>query len=90
MTNNTGVQFDEEHGFAPIPEPELEPPVFGDVLIKAGIVANPRDVSLLLGILAVALIAGSFYMLASAVPPVPELGADTLRPGETVPQYRQP
>ena len=90
MTDNTGVDgiaFDEDHGFEPIPEPELEPPVLGDVLIKTGIVANPDDISMFLGIAAVALIAGSFYVLASSIPQPPTLGKDVLRSGETVPQY---
>ena len=90
MTDRTevsGVSFDEDQGFDPIPEPELEPPIFGDVMIKTGIVANPGDVSIVLGVLAVVLIAGSFYILASSIPQPPALGGDVLRAGEAVPGY---
>lgn len=82
-----GVQFDDNQGFDPIPEPELRPPTLGDSLLKAGVLSNPGDLTMMLGVFALLLIAGSFFLIASSVPPPPELGGDVLRSGEVAPQY---
>lgn len=84
-----GVQFDDQQDLGEIPEPELKPPTMGDTLLKSGVLANPGDLSIMLGIFAVLLLVGSFYLLASSIPPPPELGSDVLRPGERVPEYVQ-
>lgn len=81
------VQFDEDQNFDPIPQPKLEPPTFGDSLLKSGVLSNPGDLAIMLGIFALLLIAGSFYLIASSVPPPSNLGEDILRPGEVPPNY---
>lgn len=82
-----GVEFEESNEFAPIPQPKLEPPTFGDAVLRSGVVSSPGDAAIILGIFALLLVAGSFYLLASSVQPPPELGADVLRSGEHVPEY---
>ena len=84
---SNGVQFDEDQGFDSIPRPELQPPSISHVLLKGGIVSSPGDAAFIFGVAAVALIGFSFYIIASAVPPPPELGADTPRSGEHIPDY---
>lgn len=80
-----GVEFDENQGFDPIPQPDLKPPTIGDNLIRSGVFSHPGDLTTMLGIFAVILIGAAFYLLINAVPPPPELGSDVLRSGESIP-----
>jgi hypothetical protein len=81
------VHFDETSPFDPIPQPLSRPVTVGDVFFRTGIISAPGDAVFILAFFAVALIGFSFYIIASAVPPVSELGPDTLLPGEVVPGY---
>jgi hypothetical protein len=83
----SGIQFDENQNFDPIPEPVLQPPTFADGLLKSGVISKPGDAIALLAVFALILISASFYILISSVPQPPTLGSDMLRPGEQVPSY---
>lgn len=80
------VRFDEEREeLIPIPRPK--PVTMASMLLHSGIASRPGDAMIILAIVAFCLIAGSFYFLASAVPPPPNLGNDVLRPGEVPAAY---
>lgn len=81
------VEFDENPEFDPLPELKPVPPSFGDALLRSGVLSSPGDAALILGMFAVLLVAGSFYLIASSVPPPPLLGEDVVRPGERIPEY---
>jgi len=84
---NGGVEFEENQNFDPIPQPVLKPPSVVDSFLKSGVISNPGDAAVLLGVFALLLIGVSFYVLISSVPPPPNLGSDVLRQGEQVPDY---
>ncbi len=60
----------------------------GTAILRIGLVNSPGDAAVILAIAAGLLIAGSMYLLASAVPPPVELGPDEPRQGERIPSYR--
>lgn len=79
--------FEEGQKFDPMPTPRPEPLTLGRAMVNARIVSSPGEASLVLAILAAALIGFAFYLIASSVQPPPTLGPDELRPGEEVPSY---
>lgn len=81
------VIFDEAQKLPSLPEARAKPTTLSDVILHSGVVSSPGDAAILLAVCAMLLIAGSIYFLAASVPPPPTLGADDLRPGETVPNY---
>lgn len=86
---NDSVVFDDEMAGDTLPTVRPERRDMGRVLLRIGLVNSPGDAAALLAIAAGLLIATSIYLLASSVPPVVELGPDTLRPGEQVPSYQR-
>ena len=79
-----GVRFDDDT----IPIPPVRPHSVGDRLIGAGVAVNQGHAQLLLALVAALAVIGAIYFMLSAVPPLPELGEDRPRPGETIPSNR--
>ena len=81
------VQFDEEKDIlAPIPRPR--PVTMSTLLLRTGIAASPGHAAMLLALAASMLMIVSMYLLSTAVAPLPKLGNDVPRPGETIPSNR--
>lgn len=85
---NSPVIFDEENKvLADMPIPHPEHRGMGYALIRAGMANSRGDAALILAVALGLLVATSIYFIASAIPEPPVLGGDTLRPGESVPEY---
>lgn len=82
------IVFDDDaaHVLA-LPTPVPEGPTMAASVVRFGIAGSFKDAAVLLAIGAFLLIAASIYFLASSIPENPVLDADTLRQGETVPDY---
>ncbi len=79
-----GVRFQEDNASMPAVHPR---PV-SERLGGFGITVSAFQAQLLLTALASLAVIGTIYFMLSAVPPLPELGEDRLRPGEVVPANR--
>lgn len=81
------VTFHEPQNFDELSIARPEPHGFAYRLARAGIMGTPGDAAILIAVGALLLIAVNFYLFAKSIPEPPVLGADTLRAGETVPDY---
>jgi hypothetical protein len=83
-----GVQFDEDQGISQN-MPRARGVTLMDMLVRWGIVKNVAQAQLLLLIVSGIFLVVMYFLLQYAVQSTPSLGADTLRPGESVPSYVQ-
>lgn len=90
MTDSVqGVEFEEDTGFERVPEESLGKKTLTDALTDPKTTSGPSDGAVLMVILAVLLIAGSFYFISSSLEPVAMLGDDIPSKGEYIPRYVQ-
>lgn len=84
------VTFDEEDTLNTLPVPTPERRGISKLVMRLGIVNSLGEATIVLAVTATVLISLSFYLIASSLPPQPSLGADSLQPGETLPDYIAP
>ncbi len=82
-----GVEFDEDQS-SNVPIIRPRPTTAADILLGAGIATTPGNASALILAFACALIIASFYLIVTAIPEAPILGADVPMPGEVIPSNR--
>lgn len=80
------VRFDEDSN-TKRGIPQVRSRTMADMLVRWGVVRSQSQAYAVLLVATVVMLGISYYLFMYAVPPAPELGADVLRPGESVPSY---